>query len=364
MVYCALTLKLDPAALDGQDEVYLDGIEVVVSSMRASKVAIAPSVDTYTSQERPTIVVNVWNKTDEPFNFSTEEIQVFCDNKPLKVFTYNELVAETKRKQAWTGALVAMGGAMESVNAQNSGYVHHSGTYNTSVYGSNGYSANGYGTYSGTTYDPYVAQQAKAAAEARTEADIQAIQTQTESKLNALSSTMLKKTTIMPQTSYGGIVTLDKIPNPEKRHEIKVLINASGEHHEFLFNHSKVASSGATLMNENDMLVKSQLENGGKTNLERVSTEKPTKLTDRDYQVCSAERTVLEDIMERQEAGESIYEIRTQMISTLAGESNHATIVKHVDGSISLAQMAWRDGMTPREAGIAYESICIKERNK
>jgi hypothetical protein len=236
---CASTLKMDPQALDGQQEVYHEGVEAVISPKKAL-VALRPTATTYSSEGRPTIVVSVLNGTKESFNFSTEDIQVFVDEVPHRVFTYDELVAEVKRKQTWAAVAAALNGAAQSMNAANAGYSYQSGTTNAYAYDNYGNSAYGYGSYSGYTYNAAAAQQARATANSQTQANMQAIKNQTEQSLGALSSTMLKKTTVMPQAWHGGYVTINKIQNAAQPHEIKVVITAAGEEHEFLFNHFKV----------------------------------------------------------------------------------------------------------------------------
>ncbi len=145
---CASILKIDPQALEGQHEIYQDGVEVVLSS-KISVVAIRPSTKTYTSDGRPTIIVSVLNGTEKPFNFSTENIQVHVDGIPHKVFTYDELVAEVERGQAWAAVAAAFSGAVDSMNAANAGYSYNSGTTNAYAYDSYSYGAYGSGTYSG-----------------------------------------------------------------------------------------------------------------------------------------------------------------------------------------------------------------------
>lgn len=236
---CASTLKLDPQALDGQQEVYQEGVEAIISPKKAL-VAIRPSANTYSSEGRPTIVVTVLNGTDESFNFSTEDMQVFVDEAPHKVFTYDELVAEVKRKQAWAAFAAALNGAAQSMNAANAGYTYNSGSYNAYAYDNYGNRAYGYGSYSGYTYNAAAAQQAQATANAQTQANMQAIRNQTEQSLSSLSTTMLKKTTVLPQAWHGGYVTIDKISNANQPHEIRVVVTVAGEEHKFLFKHFKV----------------------------------------------------------------------------------------------------------------------------
>jgi len=238
---CATTLKLEPVATNGQKEIFQEGVESVMSAKKAL-VAIRPLSNTYTSNVRPTIVVSVFNGTDTSFNFSTEDIQAFVDHKPLKVYTYEELAAEVKHRQACLALAAALQGVSRSMNAANAGNTYQSGNYNASVYGSNGYNAYGSGSYTGYTYNPAAAQQAQDAANAQTQAEMRNIKFETERALQGLSSTILKKTTVFPHSWYGGYVEFEKLEDLTQPHDINILVNASGEQHEFLFKQQKVQS--------------------------------------------------------------------------------------------------------------------------
>ncbi|ARM30715.1 hypothetical protein [Prosthecochloris sp. HL-130-GSB] len=235
---CASTLQLDPQAYDGQEMIYQEGVEAIMSQKKAL-VAIRPEAITYSSEDRPTIVITVQNGTMKPFDFSTENVQVFVDGEPHKVFTYDELVSEVKRKQTWSAIAAALSGVARSMNAANAGYTYNSGTLNAYTYDNSGNGINGFGSYSGYTYNAAAAQQAQAAANAQTQAEMQAIVNSTEQSLDALSATMLKKTTVLPQALHGGYVTIEKIPIADHPRDIKVVIMAAGEEHEFLFKHFK-----------------------------------------------------------------------------------------------------------------------------
>jgi hypothetical protein len=236
---CASTLKLDPVASEDQQEVFQEGTEMVISS-KSSVVAMRPSTNTYTSTLRPTLVVSVFNHTDEPHVFSTENIEVFVNGDPVKVFTYDELVAEIKQQQASAALVAALNGAAQSMNAANAGKTYHSGSYNSSYYGNSGYTGTGYGSYSGYSYDPAASMQAQAAVNLQTQANMKNIEAQTANSLNNLSATMLKKTTVFPQNIYGGYITLDKLPTPDEVNVVIAKITFAGEVHEFKLEHIKV----------------------------------------------------------------------------------------------------------------------------
>lgn len=92
---CSSTLKLDPVAYANQQEVYQEGTEMIISS-KSSVVAIRPSSNTYDSTLRPSLIVSVFNRTDKQHVFSTENVEVFADGEPIKVYTYDELISEIK----------------------------------------------------------------------------------------------------------------------------------------------------------------------------------------------------------------------------------------------------------------------------
>ena len=208
-------------------------------SPKKALVAIRPEAKTYSSDDRPTIVITVLNGTEKPFDFSTENVRVFVDGDSHKVFTYDELVAEVKREQVWSTIAAALSGAVRSMNAANAGYTYNSGGFNKFAYDNKENGVNGFGSYSDYTYNAAAAQQARIAANAQTQADMQAIVNSAEQSLDALSATMLKKTTVFPQAWHGGYVTIDKIPIADQPRDVKVVVMAAGEEHEFLFKHFK-----------------------------------------------------------------------------------------------------------------------------
>lgn len=235
---CGSTLKLDPEPLKGQKQVYNNGNEVIISNKK-SKVAVSSLTTTYSSEDHPKIFVALKNSTTRPYNFSTENIQVFIDGKPHKVFTYNELVDQIETKQKWAAFGAALSAAGRSMSAANAGTTYHSGTYNSYAYNNYGSSAYGYGSYSGTSYNYAAAQQAQSTANAQTQADFQRIKNNTQQSLGAIDK-VIKKTTIAPNAYYDGFIALDDLKDPSQPHTVQVLVTAGSEKHNFLFKHFKV----------------------------------------------------------------------------------------------------------------------------
>jgi hypothetical protein len=77
-------------------------------------------------------------------------------------------------------------------------------------------------------------------ANTRLQANINAIQKKTKKSLKDLDSTILRNIRVLPYNQYSGHVTIEKIPNPTQPHQIKVMVTAAGEEHEFLLDHFKV----------------------------------------------------------------------------------------------------------------------------
>jgi hypothetical protein len=191
-----LTYKLDPQVLNGQEQISQEGTKAVISQKKA-RVAIRPLTDTYSLEDRPAFVISVY-ATEEPFNFSTENIQVFVDDNRHRVFTYDELVADIKEQER---ASIKKAEAWKS-----SQYMDGGGDFVTKEYDSR----------------------------------INTIQKKTRNSLENLDATMLRKTTVFPNNWHSGHVTIEKIPNPAQPHKIKVIVTAAGEEHEFLLNYFMV----------------------------------------------------------------------------------------------------------------------------
>ena len=244
---CATTLQLQPVSSNDQKTYYEEGQEVVISPEKYI-VAVKPATISYTSEQRPTFVVSVFNPTSDPIVFSTENIKASLGDQVLKVFTYEELVTEVKKHRTLAAFAVALSGAVQSYNASRAGYQYQSGTVNTNYYGNyygssgyGNYSGYGTGTYSGYTYDPAAAAQAQAAVNDQTAQQMKAVTSAANNSLTDLENTILKKNTVFPQTWQGGYVELEKCYHGKsERTPISLDINIEGENHHFEFKQARI----------------------------------------------------------------------------------------------------------------------------
>jgi hypothetical protein len=179
---------------------------------------------------------------NQPVNLSPGSASaraIFSDGSQakIKVFTYNELVAEEKRRQTMRAIGVALAGAGRAMEAANAGYTSTTGSFN--AYGSNGVSA--YGSYQSSSYSNYQAFTAQQLASAQTSADFASIRAEGQYNLAALSATIMKDHTLMPGEWYGGLIVLDTPPKGRNGAVSYVISFAlDGDVHEFQVHQSKV----------------------------------------------------------------------------------------------------------------------------
>ena len=243
---CATPIRTEPVISDGQERIYRDGLPALVSR-KQFVVLVSPATVVREGKERLRLIVSVANTSTSSFDIDASNFSAVVDGRPLKVFTHEEIAQEIRTQQAWAAFAVALGGAMQAASAQQqASYASTSGTYNTNttgnfnaygarsnVYGN--YNATTTGTYSGWTYNPAAGQAAAAAVNAETDADLARLQAQGQGALNEAARTMLKQTTVFPQSSHGGQIVLGEFEVPEAGTTLELTAKVQGEVHTFQF---------------------------------------------------------------------------------------------------------------------------------
>jgi hypothetical protein len=228
------TMELVPQVLSGQKIINQEDAEAVISHKKSS-VALRPPPDGYSLEARPMIYVSVYG-TEKPFDFSTEDIQIFVDGNPHRVLTYDELEAEIKSKKEKTLAQIELRYDDRSRKIADTGYKSTA----EEVAAPKRAETPGDTAQYGYKYDIAGVTADQSDIEANKEAEINALERETERTLIALNAVMLKKTTVEPNKWHRGYVAIEKIPDPARPHEINIVVAVAGEEHEFLFNHSKI----------------------------------------------------------------------------------------------------------------------------
>jgi hypothetical protein len=218
---CASTLRMQPVTQPEQSTIFQDGQEALMSSKSDILVTVRHK-GTYQSDERLSFIVAVYNGTETPFDFSTENISVTLNGRPLKVFTHEEIAKEMRREQVWLAIAAGFSAASASYQAAMVPYVPSS----TGIRGS--------------TYNPSAAAQTQAFQQAQTTQRMENAINSLEAGLKELSNTILKKQTILPQSWYGGRVVVNKTPAPERENIILFEVKAGNENYFFKFVQTKV----------------------------------------------------------------------------------------------------------------------------
>ena len=91
------TIKLVPQVLNEQKIIDQEGSDAVISHKKTSA-AVRPPSDAFLTEDRPMLYISVYGSR-KPFDFSTQDIQVFVDGVPHRVFTYDDLVKEIDQYQ-------------------------------------------------------------------------------------------------------------------------------------------------------------------------------------------------------------------------------------------------------------------------
>lgn len=250
LIGCATPIRTDPIASNGQQRIYRDGLPALVSR-KEFVVIVSPQTTARKSNERIRLIASVANTSDSPIDLDTSNFSATVDGRPLKVFTHDEIAQEIKTQQAWAAFATALGGAMQAASAQQqASYSSSYGSYNANTTGNfntygryntyGNYNSTTTGTYSGWTYNPAAGQAAAAAVNAKTEADMARLQAQGQNALNEAARTMLKQTTIFPNTSYGGQLVLGMFEIPEHGTTLELTVKIKDETHIFKFSQQRI----------------------------------------------------------------------------------------------------------------------------
>jgi hypothetical protein len=219
----------------GQDSLVRDGQPAIVSRQKNSIVLVRPANRQFQAGRRPVYVIAIYNLTNMPLQFSVESVSVVQlaggEYRSLRVYTYEELVAEEHRRQTVQAIATGLAAAGNSMSAANAGYYNGTAT----VYG-----PGGVGTVHVSGYDPVAAQIAQSRAAAQNDAMIANVVESGQRNLAVLEGSVIKDNTLLPGEWYGGQVqfdppagsgvkdyTISLVVGPD-RHEIQVQQSPAG----------------------------------------------------------------------------------------------------------------------------------------
>ena len=171
-----------------------------------------------------------------PINITAKSIDGLGQSKPLKVFTYEQLVAEEKSRQTVAMIGAVLGGVGRGMNAANAGYTNTNGSFNAS----NNYGGTAQGTFNATSYNSFQAYSAQQLASAQTSAEFANLRSQGADNLAAMQDSIIKEHTLGSGEWYGGKIVLD-VPKKDKVGSAAYVIelNFGGELYSFKVRQAK-----------------------------------------------------------------------------------------------------------------------------
>ncbi|MEA2994410.1 MAG: hypothetical protein QOD40_3330 [Alphaproteobacteria bacterium] len=176
-----------------------DGRPALVSQKANSIVLIRPAARQIAAGGRPVFVVGIRNLTKSPVDFIVRNVAVTqvagAQTVALKVFSYEELVAEERTRQVVEAVLVGAVAGLNSAAASQGGYSNRTTTR---------YTATGPHTSYTTSYSSLAATNAQNRAFRQNEKMTDAAIAEGQANLAILERDVIKDNTLMPGEWYGG----------------------------------------------------------------------------------------------------------------------------------------------------------------
>jgi hypothetical protein len=231
---CAHTvasLQPDPSA----NVTYVGGVPSVVSRSASTSVAIMPANADFEVGERISLTVAVLNSSGQPFDFDVSNISASDGNKPVRVYTYDQVAKEIRHSAAVAAFGAAMGAAGRGMQAANAGTTTAYSNGTMQAHNNTGGYATGNYQGSTTTYNPAAVATAQAQSNAQTQADMQRITAARQSAMGEAGG-IIRRTTVQPGATYIATAMVDAPKADPKSLNLRVVIGA--DVHEFHFNYT------------------------------------------------------------------------------------------------------------------------------
>jgi hypothetical protein len=174
-----------------------------------------------------TFGVAVYNKGDNSINFGIENVTASIAGKPIDVLSREELQKRAKSRAAWSIVGIAMLSGVAAAAASTAHTTDRS-------YG-NVRTAHGTYFWSSSYRDNSLGTVAAGATIAAGTAGIVGIQNRLEYTLGTLATDIVQTTTIDPDSSYGGIIVIEKPSGMGTPYDVTVTMHLNGADYPFTF---------------------------------------------------------------------------------------------------------------------------------
>jgi hypothetical protein len=168
-----------------------------------------------------------FNKGSAPANLGMENVTITSGDKPLRVYSRDDLAHEAKVKATWAAVGTALAGAAAAYSANQAAYSHTNGTIVTP----RGHLI----SYQETTYDPAVAAAGTAAAGAATAYGLNSIKNSLDRTISGLNGSILQMNTVYPGQSAGGEIVVDLPKSKTFPQPLEISIQWNGDTYVFDF---------------------------------------------------------------------------------------------------------------------------------
>jgi hypothetical protein len=208
--------RFQPSA--GQEALVRDGNPALVSRRPGSLVIVRPAARQFQAGRRLAYVVGIYNMTRGNLPFSVSNVYVGQVSggqitRGLKIYTYEQLVAEERNRQVARAVFTGLAAGANSYSASRAGYYNA----NATVYG-----AGGVRNVSISGYDPAANAIAQSQAAAQNEAMIATTIERGRQNLYILEKSVIKDNTLLPGEWYGGQLVFDPPDGDQKNYRITI----------------------------------------------------------------------------------------------------------------------------------------------
>lgn len=228
---CASQLSMQAKPAADHQTAYVAGRPLMLSDKQYS-VAVSPSSSRAMSNESLSFLVYLTNSQNEPVNFGPGNIRASFNGQPIRVFTYEEVLAQMEKErdsQALSAALAGLGQAMSATGQQ-----QHYGTASAQHYNQQGYMGYSRGTYSGSTYNPTAAAVAQSNIQAQTQQNVSGIKQRHNQEIANARTVLLATETVYPGNRHGGYIRTAQL-NDSTSGTLSLTVTVNGERHSFDF---------------------------------------------------------------------------------------------------------------------------------
>jgi len=242
IIGCA-TARLDVPAHILDTVEYEDGCPVLKSE-KTNIVHLSFSPISFKREQNASILILVKNNSAKPFNMSPANVAATLDEKPLRVFTYEELRENIETDAAWSNFAVVLSGMTASMAAAQPrttrafGSTSSYGSFN--AYGNSNLSGdyNSFGTHRGfsSTNDPAATAQAQAAINTNAAQQLAGITENRNVRLSGLES-LLRITTVHPGEVKAGVVQIKAPMASSQPKDLCITVSTPDDEHIFHLNY-------------------------------------------------------------------------------------------------------------------------------